>query len=35
MTMEKIIQTNNSFLSQSCNAQYVYCQKNKVAPTNF
>lgn len=29
----KIIQTNNSFLSQSCNAQYVYCQKNKVAPT--
>ncbi len=29
----KIVPTNNSFLSQSCNAQYVYCQKNKVAST--
>lgn len=29
----QIVQTNNSFLSKSCDAQYVYCQKNNVAFT--
>ncbi|MBS5115783.1 MAG: pyridoxal-phosphate dependent enzyme [Erysipelotrichaceae bacterium] len=29
----QIVPTNNSFLSQNCDAQYVYCQKNNVALT--
>ena len=29
----KIVKTNNSFLSQSCNAEYIYCQKNNVSQT--